>query len=568
MAWSDQAEAARPAMAVEELLEKALPGRCQATADYASFGQKEWQVILELGNASISGSRSSDVAGTVLQLIHAVAVRSTSHLGCQEEEELGSAVELICDYLDLILVPIVLRQLSLREEALQCACEHCSRATQVVRRLQEDSVLPVLLQIGAPDFLGRVLEEAARGAQERPSSAGSWMSVARAAEALAIFGAYARLQEGSLYSVPQGVSQALAAALQNGDCCRPAIARSLHILRNIAGNHQEVMATSANAFGTCSNQLWTELQVPDSPASSSSSSSAPAAAAPTASSPSFDTGNPQESDEFASSPEVRTCGKTGNLSKANDEKSNSRYDDRIALYSILRQAVYQSGEAEAGFITEEDLRQQMVFVARRLRTSQLPRQRLARLAFQSIRLYLLVCRSSHLRRQYAVLESAFIDEERRAVAFLLSLSPSQHCVLLRAMSQDVQSWLLWQSQALVKQNRAVTFGSTEMRQRKPPKRAKSSRSREARADGSKESQSSQKQELEGETSQAVQVVERISLFSNSEAIWMLHALLCLGLAVCLAVYWSSLEETPASMKAKAALAKNGGVRGGYLLYWR
>jgi len=160
--------------AVEELLKQALPGRTEACRDYANFSSEEWQVILELGNDSIDGSRGAllgrvvaaprsvgrEVAETVLQLIHSVAIRSTVSHRCRHEEELGSAVELICDYLDLILVPIVLRQLPLRDEALHCTCELCSQATQGVRRLQEDSVLPVLMQLGITDFLGRFLEEA------------------------------------------------------------------------------------------------------------------------------------------------------------------------------------------------------------------------------------------------------------------------------------------------------------------------------------------------------------------------------------------------------------------------
>merc|ERR1712019_104461 len=42
-----------------------------------------------------------------------------------------------------------------------------------------------------------------------------------------------------------------------------------------------------------------------------------------------------------------------------------------------------------------------------------------------------------------------MGEERRTVAFLLAQTPTAErcCVLLRAMSQDVHSWLMWQAQS-------------------------------------------------------------------------------------------------------------------------
>jgi len=107
---------------------------------------------------------------------------------------------------------------------------------------------------------------------------------------------------------------------------------------------------------------------------------------------------------------------------------------------------------KGAFIGEEAVRIQLVILVRFLRAAELPAKWASRLAFQGLRLYLLLCRSSHVRRQYAVLKSAFVEEERRIVAFLLSLTPpaQRSCTLLRGMSQDVQSWLLWQAQAALR----------------------------------------------------------------------------------------------------------------------
>ena len=46
-------------------------------------------------------------------------------------QEVGAAVGLLGDYLDLIVVPMVLQKPSLREEALQCPCKRCSNSLKV-----------------------------------------------------------------------------------------------------------------------------------------------------------------------------------------------------------------------------------------------------------------------------------------------------------------------------------------------------------------------------------------------------------------------------------------------------
>lgn len=125
----------------------------------------------------------------------------------------------------------------------------------------------------------------------------------------------------------------------------------------------------------------------------------------------------------------------------------------LALYSLVLQAIFQTDEAlhqHSALASEEALRWQLVLLAQPMKSAaDLPAVWRDRLAFHGLRLYLLICRSSHTRRQYVVLQKPFVEEERRTVAFLLSLTPPAQrcCVILRAMAQDVQSWLSWQSQA-------------------------------------------------------------------------------------------------------------------------
>ncbi|CAE8608329.1 unnamed protein product [Polarella glacialis] len=82
-------------------------------AAHVRFSREEWQLLLDLGTTAARMSCSA-VAGRILQLVHSVVIAATAVPGCEEcQEEPGAAVELICDYLDLILVPMVLRQMHL-----------------------------------------------------------------------------------------------------------------------------------------------------------------------------------------------------------------------------------------------------------------------------------------------------------------------------------------------------------------------------------------------------------------------------------------------------------------------
>lgn len=581
-------------LALEQLLSQLLYSKesHQAVVDPTP---EEWRLLLDTGNGAL-GTQGSSFSSRLLHLLHLEVLACTAQdtSGCRQKEEPGRGVELLCDHLDRILVPIVLCQMSLREESLQCPCDQCRGAAQATQRLQESSKLTVLLEAGSFTFLGCCLEQAltACGTEHADSSTADckWLQAARAAECLAVLGAYARLQENRfLYHVPEGVAIALATLMRDsfaqGNPHAAVLARSLHILRNIAGNQEQVMVVSAEAFAECSRRLLEDLQAASVLASEGmGDAGVPSQPRPSSSAVASFFGNPQESDEFNGSAEVRSpnAEKAIFFAKKAAVRTKLRCDEIVLLVSLVLQALFQSDEAlqQGDFVSEAALRQQMVSMASGLR-SMLLQTNLSRLAFQSVRLYLLVCRSSHLRRQYAQVDPDFVEEERRAVAFFSSLSSSQHCFVLRAMAQDVQGWLLWQSQAFEKQRKTVvTFGGEETRKRRSSKRSKSSRSRDAgsSAAGDKvcndartapahESASPDVLQEQDETETKTHPeTESVSLFTNGEAVWMVHALLVLAIAVCLMAYWSSLEETPAS---QAALARNGGrVLGGYRLYWR
>ncbi|CAJ1357621.1 unnamed protein product, partial [Effrenium voratum] len=382
----------------------------------------------------------------VLYLLHATVVDGVSKL-----QEPGSAVSLLGDYLDLVLVPMVLQRPSLREEALQCPCEHCSAALQAIHQLQRPS-LARLQEAGALPFLANCLEEVSDDIHKAEKSQNDmYLTAVRASESLAVLSAFARLQEnGSLYQVPQGVVRFLSRLLRhmavNRAECTCTLALSLHILRNVARNHQEVMDTSAESFRECFLQLFAQETRPQQlvqAAVNSASNVLP---------PESEAGNPQESDEGP-----------GSMMEASVSRA-LRCDETFSQASLYLQALFQSSAALQSLpVSEEEMRQKAITMSQKARED-LPQQH-SRLAFQGIRLYLLICRSSHVRRQYAVLESSFLEQERRTVAFLLSISKDQHCLLLRAMAQDVHSWLMWQNQAHAK----PSAGSEELRKRRPHK---------------------------------------------------------------------------------------------------
>lgn len=57
------------------------------------------------------------------------------------QDEGSTALELLGDYLDLVVVPMVLKRTTLREEAMQCPCGRCSNALQAIHHLQDRSIL-------------------------------------------------------------------------------------------------------------------------------------------------------------------------------------------------------------------------------------------------------------------------------------------------------------------------------------------------------------------------------------------------------------------------------------------
>eukprot|EP00913_Durusdinium_trenchii_P029245 g27413.t1 len=375
-------------------------------------------------------------------------------------------------------------------------------------------------------------------------------------------------EETELYRVPQGVIRCFSYLLQHLSSRRAEdvhlIAVSLHVLRNVAGNYKEVMDGSAEAFRECfEGSLLAQGQgtatfgqvLPQLPEPSSREATVATGARPQLESEAA--GNPQESDECQLGSEevlakrqevteVRPVSASVTAATGAPEAASGsfvRCDQRFALSSLCLQAIFQSTELLQSLpLSEEDVRRKVMVMAREARDIELSESRRRRQSFHGIRLYFLICRSSHVRRQYAMLEPSVLEEERQTVAFLLSVSRDQHCILLRAMAQDVQSWLMWQSKAFTKRR-------TERSQKRRSPARPTHPAEEQVVEPCNPSSGS---------------LQPVGLFTAGEAVWMAHSLLVLAIALCLVAYWNSLEHTPAS---QAAVAKTGHVAG-YLLYWR
>lgn len=174
---------------------------------------------------------------------------------------------------------------------------------------------------------------------------------------------------------------------------------------------------------------------------------------------------------------------------------------------------------------------------------------------------------------------------------MLSLSPpAQHCcVLLRAMAQDVHSWLLWQTQAPPKNSMATqksamatrashsqppsgrpqqrvprncghcpispaagAAASTEKGSSRPPacfshdgpSFEESGEHRDAGADHDSDKHGNGPSGSSG-------TYRHIRLFTRGESVWMVHAFLVLGIIACLLAIWYS-SETPRSRSTAGA----------------
>eukprot|EP00434_Breviolum_minutum_P009806 symbB.v1.2.008636.t1/scaffold540.1/size189765/1 len=90
--------------------------------NFSSIHLEEWMLLL---GASQHRKR-------VLHFVHSAVVNGIS----KSQQEVGAAVGLLGDYLDLIVVPMVLQKPSLREEALQCPCKRCSNSLKAIHRLE------------------------------------------------------------------------------------------------------------------------------------------------------------------------------------------------------------------------------------------------------------------------------------------------------------------------------------------------------------------------------------------------------------------------------------------------
>jgi hypothetical protein len=362
----------------------------------------------------------------------------------------------------------------------------------------------------------------------------------------------------------------------------------------------EAIATESALVPT---ELAGEAQTVSAPPLRSDSTTSASSSSARASPKVFDAGNPQESDEGQSGAEFGALGEphapkqptleTEQATETEGSRQRSpspsaegrslaaagghaqdlqqRCAEQLALFSLALQALYQTDEAlrpPGVFASEEAVRWQIVTLVQLFRSggSLTPKWR-ERLAFHGLRLYLLLSRSSHKRRQYVVLQRHVVEEEQRMIAFLLSLTPAsqQCCVLLRAMGQDVHSWLVWQAQAPPTVSAARPVG--------PPPPARSSlpqRSRRRRAEKNESalSQSSirHKSKDADSSSAAADSADAIAqgtepaeygepylgeeptsltrIFSpeKGEAVWLVHGLLILAFVMFLLFVWHSLEH--------------------------
>lgn len=98
---------------------------------------------LRTGGVSTPSASSSDLRSTVVDGISS----------CKSQQEIGAAVALLGDYLDLMVVPMVLQKPSLRDEALQCPCKRIEGNTSLGTACSSDA------SRGSLHFLGECLEE-------------------------------------------------------------------------------------------------------------------------------------------------------------------------------------------------------------------------------------------------------------------------------------------------------------------------------------------------------------------------------------------------------------------------
>lgn len=636
-----------------------------------------WSTLIEVAETA-SHVPGSSLPHHILSVLHTITIAEvglhrTGMAVTEAASEPGYLVELLCDYLDLILVPTALRRPSLREDAVRCPCGRCLGAAQALQRLQHSNTLRAALQASVLPLLCGLVERSAGIAATSDESRDDGI---RAAECLALFATCARLQDGLQCKIPQRTMSAISSLMHvvppfpssgsmlcgsspEGGWNGPSLLGVLHVLRNVASNSAEVLENSSGALAAYGRQVWSSIEVlareasspsrrpgtggprrrptlandkvigggsmpvdedsPREPSASSqatsghgdshqkpvgiiaSSSDVAVAQVPAAA---CESGNPQESDEYTSGAEVgpasvglletsvakqatvesqevieretsrqRSESPEGSSSSsiADSSEPQKRCAEMIALFSLTLQALYQTDEAlqqPEVFASEDAVRWQLIALTQPLRGAGPPllQKWRERLAFHGLRLYLLISRSSHKRRQYVVLQPQFVESERRNVAFMLSLTPPSQrcCVLLRAMAQDVNSWLSWQAQAppTMSTMRTVRPASTaytglparQRRSRPAQSEGNTSSASKARIRSPKHhiSGSSRKNRtvsVEGSSSASGAMFGRESadlarLFSaeSGEAVWLVHAVLLLAFVLSLLAIWHSLEH--------------------------
>lgn len=568
---------------------------------HLAFEPAEIQLFMNIGEVAMQTSYEG-VFCNLVGVLHEALVGEARRHG--DQLETGAILDLLCDYLDLLLVPLTLRQSALSQTAMQCPCERCFKATQAVQQLRESTLLRKLAteelateELTVLSFLRKALVHAG---EIRDHIDG--LHIVRVIESLAVLGICARLQDNADFLLPPRVVQTILAAVQHhcwasgrhGDVLGPTLLRGLHLLRNVASNRAQVSELSSEVLGDTSRRISQALDAltsEDTPQSRpkasadrkgrrarpgggtssslglSSDSQATAAAVvnprstwaqPTVTPRVGDGGNPQESDEYTSGAEVgglKALALRAENTMAEETPRPSRCAELLVLYSLALQAVAQSDEAlHCALLSEEAIRWQVVVVIRMLRMIEVSPKWRDVLAFHGIRLYVLVCRSSHIRQKYAVLQKPFVEEERRTVAFLLSLTPPAQrcCVLLRAMSQDVHSWLLWQTQS----GDARAAPRLQARPRRRSRRRQSIGAEAAddlTVSEPHPAPAQEKQACAADGLDAARFEDAVEdaveehgactkyLFTKSESIWLVHALLVAALVACLVATWHSAE---------------------------
>mmetsp|Transcript_59983 Transcript_59983/g.120100 ORF Transcript_59983/g.120100 Transcript_59983/m.120100 type:complete len:534 (+) Transcript_59983:1-1602(+) len=519
------------------------------------MAQVDWRALLAIGEAALRG-RGSCTTNEVLQTLHSAAAGAVAaSSGGAVEAPLGAATEALCDCLDRSLIPCVLRWPARDMDDVRCTCRHCVRVARTVQRVRDCRFLEELVVANPFPFLFGVLEQAAAA----PMSDQELANALLAAEITCIVGVHLRLRNQGHFHFPADLARELANMLalipmdgREYSAGAPVLLGALHVFRSVPGNRLEVIEATNDGISKWGHQLWLHLEfsLGRDVVSPRSEGDDTVAQAFIGSALELKYRNPQESDECTPGAEFHPPDPGKGIA------GEERCAELFMHYSLTLQALFHGDEALGACSTlEAAIRSGVSRFVVSCSEAGLPRSLRDRFLFQIFRLYMLLSRSSHTRRQYVVLARAAVEEERRVSAALLSLvSPAQRCCeLLQGMVQEVQGWLLWQSQASTAGGDvAKAAGSPEGLQAPQPPRQRhrrgarqTSRPRAARTTaGSQRRPSPPPGKALTTKNDSVEEGELFArcLFTSSEAVWAFHAVLVLALVACLIGSWCLLER--------------------------